>query len=149
MNNNMNGYPFNEYGMPNYMMNVPSYSTSQSNNNELFGTYEGYIKGNMFKNLYKPYKNYRPSNIEVNSAKQEELLNLSQIEFATHELNLYLDNYPNDNNMINEFNKLRKQYINLVNQYEQKYGPLFVRGIDSKVPWQWNNEPWPWERGSF
>ena len=30
------------------------------NTNDLDKSYPGYLKGNMFKNLYDPYKNYKP-----------------------------------------------------------------------------------------
>ena len=31
-------------------------------------------------------------------------------------------------------------------EYESKYGPIFVdSSANSKAPWAWDDEPWPWE----
>ncbi|MBP1853679.1 spore coat protein CotJB [Metaclostridioides mangenotii] len=31
--------------------------------------------------------------------------------------------------------------------YENQYGPLTNFGYaPSRSPWQWNDEPWPWEK---
>ena len=49
-------------GVLNFMNNVPQNMMNKQNmnydNNNLFDPTEGFIKGNMFVNLYYPYKNY-------------------------------------------------------------------------------------------
>lgn len=147
--NNYNTYPFNGYERASFNMLNNQNTMNNNTSNELYGPYEGFIKGNLFRNLYEPYHNYSPSNMVITNEQEEALLNLNQLEFATHELNLYLDVYPNDTNMINEFSKLSKQYKMVLDSYEQKYGPLFVRSdANYKTPWSWNKEPWPWERSA-
>ena len=84
---------FNMYNEIDYFNN---FSEESNNSLDLFSPYEGYIKGNLFKNLYQEYKNYRPSRLNVNSEKMEMLVNIGQMGFASHELNLYLDIYPNN-----------------------------------------------------
>ena len=34
--------------------------------NKIIDPYEGFIRGNLFENLYDPYKNYKPQNFIVN-----------------------------------------------------------------------------------
>jgi len=105
-----------------------------------------FMRGNLFNNLYTPYKNFKPMDINPNSEKEYALLLVQMYCFAAHELNLYLDVNPNDSNAIN----LRNNYINMykksVREYENKFGPL---GTSSKVlngtPWAWNTNKWPWE----
>ncbi len=68
------------------------------------------------------------------------------IEFAALELNLYLNSHPNDRRALMEFNNYAKELMALKNEYERNYGPLLNFGFsDSQYPWQWVNDPWPWE----
>ena len=133
---------FNMYNEIDYFNN---FSEESNNSLDLFSPYEGYIKGNLFKNLYQEYKNYRPSRLNVNSEKMEMLVNIGQMGFASHELNLYLDNYPNNRKALELFNKYSNMTNKLIKEYENKYGPLTVGGINEYVPFNWENEKWPWE----
>ena len=133
---------FNMYNEIDYFNN---FSEESNNSLDLFSPYEGYIKGNLFKNLYQEYKNYRPSRLNVNSEKMEMLVNIGQIGFASHELNLYLDNYPNNRKALELFNKYSNMTNKLIKEYENKYGPLTVGGINEDVPFNWENGKWPWE----
>ena len=113
---------------------------------ELFQPFEAYTKGNLFKNLYQGYKNFKPARIKVNGERDEEMLNIGQMAFSAHELNLYLDNYPNDKEALDMFNKYRKMANDLIRNYERRYGPLTVSGeINQNTPFKWESEKWPWE----
>ena len=116
-----------------------------NNSLNLFGPYEGYLNGNMFKDLYSQYKNYRPNMVRINNEKEESLFNLNQIQFAMHELNLYLDVNPNDNNAMNKFLNYKDTYNRLLDDYEKKYGPLEVCGVNGDIPFSWVNGKFPWE----
>ncbi|MGZ0053037.1 spore coat protein CotJB [Brevibacillus gelatini] len=71
---------------------------------------------------------------------------LQAIDFALVELNLYLDTHPTDSNAIEQFNDLTEKRWALANEYEKHYGPLQNLGRSySGYPWQWNDEPWPWQ----
>jgi len=74
------------------------------------------------------------------------LQELQAIDFVLVELNLYLDTHPTDVNAIEQFNQLTEKRWMLANEYETLYGPLqnFGRSY-SGYPWQWNEEPWPWQ----
>ena len=66
MNNNMNfndfGYPnintFNNMMMPNQNQMMNNNQNNQNNQN-IMPIYEGYIKGNLFSDLYDQYLNYQ------------------------------------------------------------------------------------------
>ena len=117
---------------------------SQNNNLNLFNPYEGYLKGNIFKDEYKPYKNYKVAKININSEQEEMLLKIGEDNFMMHDLNLYLDVNPNDLDALNKFTMYRNKLNDEIIKYERKYGPL---GIKSEVG---NNEnftwvsKWPW-----
>lgn len=131
----MNNYNYYE------TFNSPNYDSI----NNLYGAYEGYLKGNMFKNLYEEYKNYKPGIFSLKSEKEQELFNLNQIGFALHDLNLYLDVNPNDKEIINLFTKYKDLYNDLLTQYEDKYGALCVNKTSDKIPFEWENTNFPWE----
>ena len=99
--NNYNRTNFNEFLNPFDFIQQDN-NFSMNNNTNLYGPYEGYLKGNMFKDKYEAYKNYMPEKLIPQSEQDETLLNLNQMHFAMHEANLYLDIYPNDKEMLIE-----------------------------------------------
>ena len=115
------------------------------NNYDLFGPYEGYVKGNLFKNLYSQYKNYSPVNLTITSEQDEQLLNINQMWFAMHELQLLLDIYPNNQEIVNLYSRYEKQYNELLNSYQEKYGTINSNSIGSGIPFSWVNSNFPWE----
>ncbi len=141
---------FLNQGMNSSNSNV-NYNNMNNMNNmlddlNLYEPLEGYVRGNMFKNLYDPYKNYRPQKIKINSEKEELLTSIGEYSFAAHEMNLYLDVYPNNQQALNLFNKYRSQTNDLIQKYERKYGPLNVSSDDiNRIPFAWEASSWPWE----
>ena len=115
-------------------------------NNELLDPKEGLEKGNLFKNLYDPYKNYKVQTLQPKTERQKKLNDILAYAFAMNDLALYLDNYPNNSSYINLYNEYRKIKNNLKNEYEKMYGPIDLnsRALESNT-WLWKNMPWPWE----
>ena len=95
-----------------------------NNDNSLYNPYEGYMKGNLFKNLYNEYKDYKPSRLIPNNEQAEMLLNINQISFMNQDIRLYLDINPNDRDMINKYNENIVKLNELIKMYENKYGPI-------------------------
>ena len=127
-------------------MNNYDFMNNKIINNNLTGLYTGFIRGNMFSNLYNQYRDYQPMMINPETEKEQYLLDLNQVQFAMHDINLYLDNYPNDSMMLKEFNKNRELYLQLLEEYENRFGPINVSSNSLNTsPWMWNKEPWPWE----
>ncbi|HZK34936.1 MAG TPA: spore coat protein CotJB [Bacillota bacterium] len=81
---------------------------------------------------------------------RERLLNqIRAIEFTTLELNLFLNSHPDNQQALRDFNNGVRQLKALKNEYERRFGPLVNFGFGySRCPWQWINEPWPWEADS-
>ncbi|MBQ8892760.1 MAG: spore coat protein CotJB [Bacilli bacterium] len=136
----------------NYFTNLNENNFQNNNNNmnisptTLFNPYEGYVKGNLFKNLYETYKNFKPKGISITNERDEMLLNVNQLSFARHELNLLLDVYPNNTEALNLFNRYLEMEKTETKNYERRYGPLTITGeIDTNTPFAWENDKWPWE----
>ncbi len=130
----------------NWFRNMKNDNYTMSNQS-LFTPKEGYEKGNLFSDLYSQYKNYKPNKLRATDERERMLLEISEIAFAAHELNLYLDVHPDDSSMIALFNDYRMKEEQLTKQYEQKYGPLMVNSENSDTNYfAWENGSWPWER---
>lgn len=133
---NMNYQGQTNYEQKNYQM--------QKDN--LYDPYQGFIRGNMFKDLYDPYKLNNPYNIEPANDQAKMLTSIDALSFAMIDLNLYLDIYPNSKEYIDLFNRYRIEKNNLVKEYENKYGPLTLDSdANNTYPWAWDRMPWPWE----
>ena len=144
------GYPDmnlinNLFMQPNNQNNGMTNNMNMNNNQNLATPYEGYIRGNLFNNLYKQYKNYRPKKLIPENEQAELLLNVNQLSFAAHEIRLYLDVNPNDTNMISLYNQYQKQANDAIKIYEQKYGPILQNSLSESNSFSWENYKWPWE----
>ena len=75
------------------------------------------------------------------------LLNkILEYHFTCIELNLYLDNNPNDENALGDYNKYSEKLQRAKENYESRYGPLTNFGyVPSSYSWQWVCNPWPWD----
>ena len=147
----------NEYNDMNYMsnpnqiiedLNYQNQITNnniQKQNNNILDTEEGFKRGNMFRNLYDEYKGYKPRKLTASSEKEDMLMQIREYAFAMTDINLYLDMHPNDKEALRLFNTYLNNKKELVNMYEEKYGPLTIDSKFQKNNWQWDNSPWPWE----
>ena len=156
----------NDYGFDymNYITNIPN-SMKYNQTNKMNMNYnmanqdmmkigmgqtieptEGWLKGNLFANMYEPYKNYKYANIEPKDEKEALLYQIMQYKFALIELNLYLDTNPNDSEKIRLYNQYLDIEKQMCDKYESMYGSLTLNSnyLD-KNNWAWDNGPWPWE----
>ena len=112
-------------------------------NNRLVSVKDGFNRGNMFENLFWPYK-YIADVIPTND-QEELMLRLQMYCFAAHEMNLYLDVYPDDIQAIGIYNQYKEEESRLLQEYENRYGKIEL-GINDSYTWDWIKAPWPWER---
>ena len=115
-----------------------------SENEYLFEPYQGFIRGNMFKELFRPFgKVYE---IKPMNEQAELLTYIDMLDFACIDIGLYLDIYPDNNQMINLYNQLKMEKKKIKKQYEDTYGPLTLSSMALNVsPWAWIDNPWPWD----
>ena len=140
--NTINKMNINNMNDMNYMNNM----NSMNMNKNLADPKEAFLRGNLFNNLYDPYKNYKYGMLNPTNKKEELLFNILMYKFVLKELNLYLDNYPNDTNMLNQYNKYLLEEKKLCDQYEKSYGPLTTDSQNlGNNSWRWIKSPWPWE----
>lgn len=130
-------YKNNNYNQPLYTENVDA--------KKIYDPYQGFIRGNMYPSLYNGYK-IKPVEITPANEQADLLTYLDELCFATIDINLYLDIYPDDKDMLNLFNNYRKELNEVKEEYQSKYGPILTSSnANNRYPFSWINSPWPWE----
>lgn len=76
--------------------------------------------------------------------RDELLKQLTALDFMAVDLQLYLDTHPNDRGALCKYNAIVAQAAMLRSMFERLYGPLCSFRSNSQYPWQWINNPWPW-----
>ena len=109
-------------------------------------SYTGFIRGNLFEELYRPYIDIEPFTLTPQTEREALLNKVRECTFALIDLNLYLDVHPDDQEKIRLYNNCSKQKETLTQEYEMSYGPLTLdsEALDT-YPWSWIVPPWPWE----
>jgi hypothetical protein len=97
----------------------------------------------MFDNLFMPYKYI--ANVNPSNPRSKLMMDIQMYCFAAHELNLYLDLYPNDVQAIGLYNQYMDEANRLTYEYEKEYGKINLN-INDSYTWEWIKSPWPWER---
>ena len=138
--NKVNNMYYDNYSNVNDIVNIKNEEMLQK---DLVNASEGFRRGNIFPDLYWPYKK-QTYNFVPNNESQRLLLEIMENSFYAHELNLYLDNYTTDKEKIDLFNKYNDKSNNLINEYNKKYEPIILNDL-KEVPWAWEESPWPWE----
>ena len=77
--------------------------------------------------------------------KMELLKQISAVRFMLTDLGLFLNTHPNDKETVVEYNYYIMQWRGLKENYEMHYGMLTEHDSLSPHPWQWIDEPWPWD----
>ena len=67
-------------------------------------------------------------------------------QFCAVDLNLYLDNFPDNQDAKEDYCKVSAKLTELTSEYEKRYGPLTNFGSAfTEDPKAWVEQPWPWE----
>ena len=136
-------YNYEDFLKTNYFRGI------YNNEDTLVNIEEGYAKGNAFKNLYVPYKDYKVRKLTPKNNQEELFLKLSEASFYAHEINLLLDVHPDNREMLQKFNEYRNLSNELLNQYESLYGPINMMSDSlNSYPFAWSTTAFPWEKGS-
>lgn len=81
----------------------------------------------------------------MNNDREELLKQLMALDFVAVDLHLFLDTHPNDCQAVNTLNQVLSEADRFRAEYERRFGPLYSFRSTSSCPWQWPEDPWPWE----
>lgn len=124
------------------------FNIKNDNSAMLFDYKDGFMYGNMFKNEYDPYKNYKVAQLESATEVGKLLLKIYQYDFALNDLSLYLDLHPEDVDTYRVFKKYTEELKEYVDMYEKKYGPMELDNSEYSN-YMWDEGPWPFIGGMF
>ncbi len=68
------------------------------------------------------------------------------VSFLVKDVQLFLDTHPMESDALSYFEYYNNLLGSLTSDYESKFGPLTIRGVNVDNGWSWINEPWPWEK---
>ena len=115
--------------MPNidpFMMQFLNQNNNNAQKNQISEPYEGFIRGNIYRNLYDQYKNYKPNNLNSGSEQENMLNQWQQYNFVLEDLKLYLDVNPDNKNILDLYQKYLKIANDIKEQYEKNMDLLPV-----------------------
>lgn len=118
--------------------------------NQNFNVYdltEALEKGNVFPNLYRPYKNYKAGKLNPKTEREKMLLEIQKLDFSINDLNLYLDMYPEDKESYRLFKSYVEECKKKKNAYTNVFGPLTLDSLTDE--YEWSTGVWPWEEGGM
>jgi spore coat protein JB len=104
---------------------------------------EGFLRGNMFKNEYEPYKNLTYFKLEPKCERDKQLYKIMALSFAINDLNLYLDLHPDNKEVFDLFKRYVQEKECLTKDYVKLYGPLEINETTGNK-FNWIDSPWPW-----
>lgn len=120
------------------------YVPMQEKNPVRFSRMEALQTGTLFPGLDLPFK----AAIQANSKlANTALVELMALDFALHELGLYLTTHSDDQDAL----QLYWSYVKLAQEgrekYQKLYGPLLKTDMTPQDGFAWLKDPWPWEIG--
>ena len=97
-------------------------------------------RGTLFPGLDLPL-----GNIANGPVAECPLTELMAVEFAAHDLSLYLDTHPEDKEAFEVYKDLLKLADEGHKKYVRQNGPLMKRDLRDMEQYTWLNNPWPWD----
>ena len=72
---------------------------------------------------------------------------IHELDFALHELVLFLDSHPTNRRAMELMCEYREKRSKLISDYEQRFGKYIVTVSDVPMNgrWEWLDSPWPWD----
>lgn len=71
---------------------------------------------------------------------------ITALDFFITDLHLYLNTHPTDSEAVEMYNSCVVQVRQLREDYNRSFGMLLANNCVSSTPWQWIDNPWPWQK---
>jgi len=97
-------------------------------------------RGTLFPGLDLPL-----GNMANGAAPDTPLTELMALDFAAHDLSLYLDTHPEDREAFEVYKELLRLAKVGRERYIRQYGPLCKRDLEEAECYTWLMDPWPWD----
>ena len=97
-------------------------------------------RGTLFPGLDLPFGNIVNTGTAVTP-----LAELMALDFACHDLSLYLDTHPEDQEAFEAYRDLLKLAEDGQREYAEQYGPISKTDLREAERYTWIQDPWPWQ----
>ena len=132
----------------NFGLNMTN-TIKQDNKSNILSPYEGFLRGNSFKDEYLPYKKYTFFFLFPLTKEEKLLYEIMSLCFIINDLNLYLDLHSDDKQVFELFKKYVKEEEALEEKYINEFGPLTLNDTIGKS-YNWIQDfPWEDKRGDM
>jgi len=126
------------------LANLTNNSYMEIDDRNFLSAKDGFLRGNIFRDEYKPYKNLTYINIKPKNDREAKLFNVMSYTHAITDMNLYLDVHPEDRNALAFLKQLIMEEEKAKKEYIMSYGPLNVCDVKGDK-FNWIDSPWSWE----
>ncbi len=113
---------------------------AQQNAKPRYESEKALARGTLFPGLDLPL-----GNIANNDTANVPLAELMAIQFAAHDLALYLDTHAGDKEAFETYKDLLKLADEGMKRYTKLYGPITCADLVNEQRFNWLKGPWPWE----
>ena len=117
-----------------------AYVPMQTSATPAYEAAEALSRGTLFPGLDLPL-----GNMVNESAPNVPLAELMAIDFAAHDLSLYLDTHADDAEAFAVYQDFLKLAEEGARRYAELYGPITKRDLINAERYTWLKSPWPWE----
>lgn len=98
--------------------------------------------GNSFKDEYSFYKYKNEDFNNIKTEKENLLILLAAYKFNLIDMSYLLDINPDNKEILNYYNSIKKDYYNLLTYFEDKYYALSNKPIKDFVSFCYLQKPW-------
>lgn len=119
------------------------YVPKQQSSSAQYESDKALSRGTLFPGLDLPLRNI----VNTGTADVPEA-ELMALDFAAHDLSLYLDTHPDDTEAFGVYKELLKLAEQGRKRYAALYGPLKKTAFADAERYTWVNGPWPWDLDS-
>lgn len=113
---------------------------AQTQSDPRYKSEKALVRGTLFPGLDLPL-----GNVVNTGAANTPAAELMAIDFAAHELSLYLDTHPEDGDAFQAYRDLLRLAEEGRRRYVRQYGPVCKTDLADEERYTWLVSPWPWE----
>ena len=134
------GCSYKEGSLPACAPLALAYVPMQQSSLPAYDTDDALKRGTLFPGLDLPFMNM----VNTKNVDHGPLGEVMALCFVSHELQLYLDTHPEDQEAFATLRKMLKLTAEAKKRYTAQYGPLCPSDLAESEHFDWLDQPWPW-----